>query len=214
MISGLLFFSSIYNLVVIIMKLERVRVNKLLRFLTIVTVIGFIIGILFISILSDNNKEMVITSINSYFYGLFNGELTYFKSLVSVCLSNLILTLFIWIMGISVVGSVIGISYLMYKSFLLGFSLVSIIYTFKIKGVLLGFIYLIPEVFFLIIYFLLVYYSTSFSYILIRYLFERENFDKRKTLKRYIKILFVILGLVIINSLVLVFIIPNLLKVF
>lgn len=214
MISGLLFFSSIYNLVVIIMKLERVRVNKLLRFLTIVTVIGFIIGILFISILSDNNKDIIKGSINDYFNGLFNGELTYFKSLVSVCLSNLILTLFIWIMGISVVGSVIGISYLMYKSFLLGFSLVSIIYTFKIKGVLLGFIYLIPEVFFLIIYFLLVYYSTSFSCILIRYLFERENFDKRKTLKRYIKILFVILGLVIINSLVLVFIIPNLLKVF
>ena len=97
---------------------------------------------------------------------------------------------------------------------MVGFSLVSIIYTFKVKGILLGLIYIIPEVIFLVIYFLLVYYSTSFSNILIRYLFERETFDKNRYLKRYIKILLIILGLVIINSFILVFIIPNILKAF
>ncbi len=196
------------------MKIERARVNKLLRILTIITVISFIIGILFISILSDSNKDIIKSSINTYFNGLFNGQFTYFKSIMSISISNIILTLFIWIMGISIVGSVIGILYLIYKSFLVGFSLVSIIYTFKVKGILLGLIYIIPEVIFLVIYFFLVYYSTSFSNILIRYLLERETFDKNRYLKRYIKILLIILGLVIINSFILVFIIPNILKAF
>ncbi len=211
---GLLIISCLYNLLVKIMRLERVKVNKLFRFLTIITVISFIIGILFISILSDSNKDIIKSSINTYFNGIFNGEFTYFKSILSVSISNVILTLFIWIMGISVVGSIIGILYLIYKSFLVGFSLVSIIYTFKVKGLLLGIIYIIPEAVFLVIYFFLVYYATSFSSILIRYLFERETFDKNRYLKRYFKILWVVLGLVIINSLILVFIIPNLLKMF
>lgn len=196
------------------MKLENVRVNKLLRFLITLTVIGFIFGILFISILNDSNKDIIKNSINTYFSDIFKGEFTYFKSLIGILLSNVVLTLFIWIMGFSIVGSVIGCIYLIYKSFLVGFSLVSIIYTFKLRGLLLGFIYMIPEVIFLLIYFLLVYYSTSFSNILIRYLFKRYEFNKSSVLKRYIKVLFILFGIIIINSLIFVFIIPNILKAF
>ena len=196
------------------MKLENVRVNKLLRFLITLTVIGFIFGILFISILNDSNKDIIKNGINTYFNGIFKGEFTYFKSLMGILFSNVLLTLFIWIMGFSIVGSVIGCIYLIYKSFLVGFSLVSIIYTFKLRGLLLGFIYMIPEVIFLLIYFLLVYYSTSFSNILIRYLFKRYEFNKSSVLKRYMKVLFILFGIIIINSLVFIFIIPNILKVF
>lgn len=194
------------------MNIDWIKKRKLLVVLLFITVISFIIGSLFISILSDGNQVLVKESIISYFNGIKLGDFTYLKSLYSILSSNLVLGLFIWIMGISIIGVLLVILLLIYESFITGFSLVSIIYTYGFKGILSCFIYMIPEVINLFVLFVLSYYSISFSILLFNYLFRKKDFNRKIIVFRYLKFLIISLGILIVSSLFSVFVIPNILK--
>lgn len=196
------------------MKVERIKKNKLLIVLVGMTVISFILGVLFISVLSDSNQELVKTSINSYFQGISEGNFTYLKSLYTTLSSNLILVLFTWIIGISIIGVLLVGGILVFKSFLVGFSFTSILYTYGFKGILMAIIYIFPEIINLFITFLVVYYSISFSILLFNYLFRKKDCNRMVVVKRYLKLLIISIGCIIINTLISVFAIPNLLKLF
>jgi stage II sporulation protein M len=194
------------------MNIDWIKKRKLLVVLLFISVISFIIGSLFISILSDGNQVLVKESIISYFNGIKTGDFTYLKSLYSILSSNLILALFIWIMGISIIGVLLVILLLIYESFITGFSLVSIIYTYGFKGILSCFIYMIPEVINLFVLFVLSYYSISFSILLFNYLFRKKDFNRKIIVFRYLKFLIISLGILIVSSFISVFVIPNILK--
>lgn len=194
------------------MNIDWIKKRKLLVVLLFISVISFIIGSLFISILSGGNQVLVKESIISYFNGIKTGDFTYLKSLYSILSSNLILALFIWIMGISIIGVLLVILLLIYESFITGFSLVSIIYTYGFKGILSCFIYMIPEVINLFVLFVLSYYSISFSILLFNYLFRKKDFNRKIIVFRYLKFLIISLGILIVSSFISVFVIPNILK--
>jgi stage II sporulation protein M len=194
------------------MNIDWIKKRKLLVVLLFIIVISFTIGSLFISILSDGNQVLVKESIISYFNGIKTGDFTYLKSLYSILSSNLILALFIWIMGISIIGVLLVILLLIYESFITGFSLVSIIYTYGFKGILSCFIYMIPEVINLFVLFVLSYYSISFSILLFNYLFRKKDFNRKIIVFRYLKFLIISLGILIVSSFISVFVIPNILK--
>lgn len=196
------------------MNIDMVRKRKLLIILFLIMIISFIVGCLFISILSDNNQELVKDSINSYFDGVSKGSFTYLKSLYSMMTSNLILTIFTWIMGISIIGVLLVSLILIYKSFIVGFSFTSILYTYGFKGVFVAGIYIIPEIINLFVTFLVVYYSISFSVLLFNNLFRKKEFNKRVVVTRYLKLLIITIGINIISSLISVFLIPNILRLF
>ena len=194
------------------MNIDWIKKRKLLVVLLFIIVISFTIGSLFISILSDGNQVLVKESIISYFNGIKTGDFTYLKSLYSILSSNLILALFIWIMGISIIGVLLVILLLIYESFIAGFSLASIIYTYGFKGILSCFIYMIPEVINLFVLFVLSYYSISFSILLFNYLFRKKDFNRKIIVFRYLKFLIISLGILIVSSFISVFVIPNILK--
>ena len=194
------------------MNIDWIKKRKLLVVLLFISVISFIIGSLFISILSDGNQVLVKESIISYFNGIKIGNFTYLKSLYSILSSNLILALFIWIMGISIIGILLVVLLLIYESFITGFSLVSIIYTYGFKGILSCFIYMIPAVINLFVLFVLSYYSISFSILLFNYLFRKKDFNRKIIVFRYLKFLIISLGILIVSSFISVFVIPNILK--
>lgn len=191
---------------------ESFKKRKLLTVLVMISVISFISGILFVSILSSDNQILITDSINNYFNSISNGEISYLNNLYSIMISNLLMGIFIWIIGISIIGVIIVSGILIFKCFLVGFSFSSIIYTYRLKGVLLGCIYMLPEVLNLFITFLLTYYSISFSCLLFNYLFRKKEYNKNVIVRRYIKVLLVIVLLFIISSLFSVFAVPNILK--
>lgn len=196
------------------MNKEMLRTKKLLLFLGSVVGIGFILGLLFISILSDENKELIRSSITSFFEMINTNKINYLKEFVSDCSSNLGISLIIWLIGISIIGIFIVTGVIFFKSFIIGFSFSSIIYTLGFKGILLAIIYIIPEIISLFIMFILVYYAISFSIILFNYLFKKKEIVRTVIMRRYIKVL-VIVGMgTILNSLLRVLVIPNLLKLF
>lgn len=196
------------------MFIENIRKRKLLTALVFVTIIFFVIGVLFISILSEENQELIKSSINGYFTGLSKGKITYLKGLFSTMTGNLLLGTFIWVIGISIIGILFVVLLLVVKSFLVGFSFTGIIYTFGIKGMLMALIYILPEVLNLFIIFVLVYYSISFSALLFNHLFKKREFNRTVIVSRYLKLFIICLGLFIITSLVSVFLVPNILRMF
>ena len=195
---------------VIIMK--RIKEDIILRILFIVLIIGIVLGLLFISIVSDSNKNIIKDSVDNYFVYFKELKFDYFKMFFKGFISSIVVILFLWVMGLSVVGSLINILVLLYKSFLCSFSFVSIVYTYGVYGLFKGSIFIISEGFNLFILFLLVYYSLSFSIILFNYLFKKKDFNRNVAIVRYSKILGICSFLCIINNLFNTFLISNMIK--
>lgn len=192
--------------------MKKITKNKLLLFLIIITIISILLGVFFIAVISNDNQELVKSTINSYFLDINENKIKYFKNLWSILTSNLFLILFIWIMGISIIGIIISLILLIYKSFLLGFSFTSILYTYGFKGLISGIIYIFPEIINLFIVFVLTYYSISFSILLFNYLFKKKEYN-RIFVRRYLKLLVISSLIIIFSTLISTFIIPNLLRI-
>lgn len=164
-----------YLLVMEEMNKEKIKTKKLFLFLVGIMVIGMILGLLFISVLSVENKELVKESVSSFFELVKSEKINYLDKIISEVGSNLGISVIIWLIGISIIGTFIVGGILAFKSFLVGFSFSSIIYTLGFKGFLIAVIYIIPEVISLLFMFILVYYAISFSNLLFNYLFRKKK---------------------------------------
>ena len=190
--------------------LKKIKTKKLFILVFAITLLCFLAGILLISMLSKSNKELIINSLNNFYTSLKENKISSTNLLYKTMTSNLILNIIIWVLGISIIGIPIVIFILGFKSLSLGFTISSLIYTYKFNGLLKAIIYLIPNIINIFIVFVLVYYSISFSINLFNYLFRKIEFNKRVIVKRYLKILIVAILLSILTSVTESFILPKL----
>lgn len=189
---------------------KKIKTKKLFILVFAITLLCFIAGILLISMLSKSNKELIINSLNNFYTSLKENKISSTNLLYKTMTSNLILNIIIWVLGISIIGIPIVIFILGFKSLSLGFTISSLIYTYKFNGLLKAIIYLIPNIINIFIVFVLVYYSISFSINLFNYLFRKIEFNKRVIVKRYLKLLIVAILLSILTSVTESFILPKL----
>ena len=193
-------------------RLKKVKENKLLITIILIIIISFILGLLFPAILSNSNKKLITSSLDNFFIQIKKNNLNYFNGFISSISTNLLLTIILWVLGISIIGILFILLILIIKSFILGFSISSILITYKIKGLILMIIYIIPLIIDLFIFFILSYYAISFSIILFNYLFKKRNNISKSIIKRYIKILLFAIISIVITSSIEIFIIPNIIK--
>lgn len=187
--------------------------KKIYLFFISIILISVVFGFFFYFIISDSNKELVINIQKDFFSNLNN--IKYLGSFISSVLSNFIYIFLIFILGLSVVGILFILGILVFKSFILGFSISSLIGTFGFKGIILSFLYLFPhQVFFLIVLLLMSYYGCSFSIKLFKHIFKRSIINFRMLKEKYIKILLICLGSSLVCSMYEVFIMPYFLKMF
>ena len=189
---------------------KKLKTKKLFILVFAITLLCFIAGMLLISMLSKSNKELIINSLNNFYTSLKENKISSTNLLYKTMTSNLILNIIIWVLGISIIGIPIVIFILGFKSLSLGFTISSLIYTYKFNGLLKAIIYLIPNIINMFIVFILVYYSISFSINLFNYLFRKIEFNKRVIVKRYLKLLIVAILLSILTSVTESFILPKL----
>lgn len=189
---------------------KKLKTKKLFILVFAITLLCFIAGMLLISMLSKSNKELIINSLNNFYTSLKENKISSTNLLYKTMTSNLILNIIIWVLGISIIGIPIVIFILGFKSLSLGFTISSLIYTYKFNGLLKAIIYLIPNIINIFIVFVLVYYSISFSINLFNYLFRKIEFNKRVIVKRYLKLLIVAILLSILTSVTESFILPKL----
>ena len=163
--------------------------------------------------LNKEGKEIVFNTINTYFKDL-NSSKAINNNLVNVLKNNIILTGIMWFLGVSLVGVIFEVLFLILKGFSLGFSISSFIYVFKFKGIYIGLVYLLPSIFNLLIYLILGFFAINYSIYLYKYLFKNAAINLSLLMKKYLKVLVLSLILLIISSVIEVFLIPNVLKLF
>ena len=163
--------------------------------------------------LNKEGKEIVFNTINTYFKDL-NSSKAINNNLVNVLKNNIILTGIMWFLGVSLVGVIFEVLFLILKGFSLGFSISSFIYVFKFKGIYIGLVYLLPSIFNLLIYLILGFFAINYSIYLYKYLFKNASINLSLLMKKYLKVLVLSLILLIISSVIEVFLIPNVLKLF
>lgn len=197
-------------------KNSIIKQKKLYRIIITLMLFGIISGILFIFFISKESKTKALVSIKNFF-DLMNTStgINYGKSLLNTLVNNIGYVLLIWLLGISIIGLPITIVLAFMKSFIVGFSISSIISCYKAKGILGAFLYVFPhQIIILFIYLLLSFYSISFSIKLFKSLFLKQTINFRVVMQKYIKILLISLIGIIILSLYEVFISTYFIKLF
>lgn len=190
--------------------LKKLKTKKVFIVIFIITILAFIAGILLVSIESKSNKELITTSLETFFKEVKENKLNTASLLSKSITSNLIMNTIVWLLGISIIGLPIVLLILGFKSLTLGFTISSILYTYKLNGLPKVIIYLFPNIINLFILFVLTYYSINFSLMLFNYLFRKKEYNKRLIVNRYLKLLIIAIIISILTSVIEVFVLPKL----
>lgn len=178
--------------------------------LIIALLISFIFGMFFITILSSTDKVTLKEYITNFFTSIKQGKIiSLYKTLINNNLGILITA----ILAFSVVLFPLVIVIIFYKGFTLAFTITSLIYTFKIKGIILAIVYVFPSLIFnLVFYFIMCYYSFKLSLILFNKVINKDTTNINKFLKKYLVIILVCIAFVSLFSLYDTYLLPSLIK--
>lgn len=117
--------------------------KKMYIFLSIILVIGMIVGIVFVISLDESTKEILFLNINEYLQS---------KGSINGILEHIILLSILLVLSILLIGGPLIIFFIFYNGFSLGFITSTLTYIFGIKGMFYGMIYsLITKFIFIII---------------------------------------------------------------
>lgn len=178
--------------------------------LIIALLISFIFGMFFITILSSTDKVTLKEYITNFFASIKQGKIiSLYKTLINNNLGILITA----ILAFSVVLFPLVIVIIFYKGFTLAFTITSLIYTFKIKGIILAIVYVFPSLIFnLVFYFIMCYYSFKLSLILFNKVINKDTANINKFLKKYLVIILICIVFVSLFSLYDTYLLPSLIK--
>ena len=190
---------------------RRIYFNKnLFLFLIVLVLVGVGAGALFSLILSDGDKKLVTDYLNDFITNISKSNFNFNVSFFNTVIFTLGFALIIWLFGISIIGILFVLPFLFIKSFVLGFSICSILINFKFKGILLSLAYVVPHhVVNIMVYILISAYSIMISYRLFNSMREKKNFDFKLFMNKYLFILLFSLSILFISSLYEVFVLPN-----
>ena len=198
-------------------KLNRVKdivlPNKRVNyFIFSVVIIGIITGSIFFTFISNNDKTEVINLINNFLTTIKDSTFDSGLALKNSSITNLILVVFIWIFGMSIIGLLFNVFIIYIKPFFLGFSVASLIGSLGIKGIVMAFIYVFPsQIINIIAIMILGIYSVIFSIHLIKLIMQKKNSNNNIFKKYFVIFIFAIISSVI-SALSDSYLLPNLVK--
>lgn len=192
------------------------KLKKKYVFLIVIVTLGIITGILFSNILSTEDSRLVTNKITEYFNNIKDDvPIDYLTNLITSLKNNLLYIGVIWILGLSVIGLLFNNFILFFKSFILGFSIGSIINIYLYRGIVLSFLYVFPSFLINIIVFLIMTsFANDFSLCLFNLLFKKKETKVKTLVKHYYKVLLYLSIILIISSLLETFVMPFVIKLF
>ena len=189
--------------------------KKIMTFLNVIAILGIITGSIFMVIINKSDKKDVLNSIKTFFDKLINNKFDFAETLKNTMISNLLFSFIIWVIGISVIGIIIVIFIIFYKSFALGFTISSIIYAYSIKGSLIALLYVFPHMIINILIMLYIAsYSVKLSIILTKSILRKDNLNFKSFINNYLRIYLISIIFLIVISLYESFIAPVILRYF
>jgi len=197
-------------------KSSIIKQKKVYIFLIGLIIIGMLSGISFWFMISNEDKLLVTNDLTNFFNCIKEGaNINYWGSLFNSVVTNLLYVVLIWLLGISIIGLPVILIMLAVKSFIVGFSISSIIAIYGFKGILGAFVYVFPhQIGFLLLLILLGFYALSFCIKLFKYLFLKQIINFKVAMRKYLKILILSCGAAVFLSLFETFISTYFIKLF
>lgn len=188
--------------------------KKVNTFIMFIIILGIISGSLFLVVLKDTDRNLVIEKINTFFTNINTNNINNIEAFKNAFIENIIFVILIWILGMSIIGIIINIFIIYLKGFIIGFSLSSFFLVYKYKGLLAALIYVFPtSIINILVCLLLGVYSVLFTINLWKIIFLKEkNYNMKKFIKKYFLLLILCIILILISSLTESFLVPSLLK--
>ena len=154
--------------------INKIRQNKLVTLLIIIMIISIILGILFPAIITKEDKSLIIDSVKTFISGIKQNNMNYLSGILQSISNNSLVTILVWILGISIIGIPLILLIIFFKGFLVGFSFTSILITYGISGIIKAIIYTLPNIGNLLATFLLGYYAITFSIMIFKNIFKKR----------------------------------------
>ena len=188
--------------------------KKINTFIMFIIILGIISGSLFLVVLKDTDKTLVIERINTFFTNINTNNINNLEAFKNAFIENIIFVLLIWILGMSIIGILINIFMIYLKGFIIGFTLSSFFLVYKYKGLLAGLIYVFPtSIINILVSLILGVYSVLFTINLWKIIFIKDKeLNMKRFIKKYILVLILSIILILISSLTEGFLLPSLLK--
>lgn len=188
--------------------------KKVNTFIMFIIILGIISGSLFLVVLKDTDRNLVIEKINTFFTNINTNNINNIEAFKNAFIENIIFVILVWILGMSIIGIIINIFMIYLKGFIIGFSLSSFFLVYKYKGLLAALIYTFPtSIINILVCLLLGVYSVLFTINLRKIIFLKEkNYNMKKFIKKYFLLLILCIILILISSLTESFLVPSLLK--
>lgn len=189
--------------------------NKKINYFTFfIILLGIISGSIFLVILKDSDKDIVISKISEFMFNVDSNKVNNLIAFKNAFIENSIYVVLVWILGLSIIGIVINIFITYLRGFITGFSVSSFILAYKYKGILASFIFAFPTcIINLITTFIISVYSFTFTVMLFKSIFNKTN---NLMIKGYLKKYFLILGicmiLVLLSSISEAFLLSSIMK--
>lgn len=173
-------------------KNSIVKQKKRYVLLITLTMIGIITGVIFTTILSKIDQNLVNDQLTHFFIQIKSGKINYTSGMINSITSNFLYCLGVWLLGISIIGLPIIIFLLFMKGFITGFSIGSIISLYHWKGIIGAFTYIFPHhILSLLLSILLSFHAISFSSKLFSSLFLKKEINFKEVMHKYLKILMI-----------------------
>ena len=190
--------------------------NNFLILILVIFILGLIFGSIYITILGKSEKNLIINSVSNYFNELkninFDNSINVFKNSL---ISNLLYNVSMWLLGLSAIGLPIIIIMIFFKSFVLSFSISSIIAKYGFKGILGALLYIFPSPLITSIFSIILgTYSMIISVKLIRSAFTKQTINFKSFMGKYFFILLISILVSVLCALIDAFASPYILKLF
>lgn len=189
---------------------KKIHTNKrMLVFLFTLLFMAVLFGSFFATKLSTNDLEEIKSSLDTFFSMTKQNKLNPLPAFFQSFGANIMFTIAIWILGISVIGAPLMIVLFFMKAFTLGFTIASMIKIYHLKGLLYSLIYIFPhQVINLLVFIFFIMFSMSLSITLFQALLKKKTVDFSKVMNRYVFILAITIGILIITSLLEIYLMP------
>jgi len=192
------------------------KLKKNYLFLFVIIIIGIVAGMLFSNVLSSDDQKLIYSRITSFFLNLKdNTPIDYLNNLLELLRNDLLYLTIIIIMSFSVIGIIFNNFILFLKSFILGFTIGSIINVYFYSGIVLSIFYVFPsKIINLILFGILVYHANNLSLKIFENIFKKKEHRFSLIIKNDLKIVGILTLLFLLNNLFEVFLTPFILKLF
>lgn len=190
--------------------IKILKSNKNFTCCFLLTIFFLLAGLFFNSLIDISVKKEITQNINTLISN-FSKDSYSLALIIKTLFNNSLNVLFLWALGISIIGIPIIVVFYSLRTFLLGFEFISLLSNLKLANILFVVLYLLPSFLNLGIFFILLYYSINYSLVLIKILFMKKTYNLREITRRYLKVLLFTFLCGLLTALLESFVVPKVL---